>query len=794
MLAGMFQKAGYFLGDKLYPPRDANPKGFFEDEEVNRLNEDIIHGHLKSLGADPHSYRPGQVWLARFPVDMKFAASDEQQAAIRDFTARSPFCFKDPRFAFTLEAWLNVEPNAVVVCIYRDPASVVASLFKECSTAQYLFSFPLSVDHALAAWREIYWRLLVLYRNHPNVFFVSYHDIVTGSAIQELQKLIDAPLDLVMPDASLDRSRSSIPLDEKTKLVIDTLSEISKGDLGQEKTPVRLSMIQQLEDKLRGTALPFLMTHGAEWEESTTTRLAELIKTTENLERNFESINAKLDIIWRGIGYPVLFVRILLSRLARAWRVISMPIKIMLPGRTAERRALLQSAYRSLPLPNHVKRRISTFLAAHFGWLRKVMSDMSIVSLGLWHDWPRTARLPPYEEWVLVAANRIPTPDRTSCSTRLDAILTLLIELGFHVAIVSQAKREQYQLVIEDDEELRKYEEALSSKGISIFYGLNESVEHLKSEGYKYRYAFLSYPEVAFQYIPLIRAYALSAEIVYDTVDLHGLRFSREAELKDDDTIREKAKHYSLLERFNIECSDLVIAITAEEKAEIQKISEDARVEIIPNIHSSFSPEIPLSDRRGLMFIGHYLHSPNEDAVKYFVKDIFPYIKKKLGKDVVFRMVGSSMTEAVKKLGSDSVQAIGYVEDPVPYFASARVFVAPLRFGAGMKGKIGQSLSLGLPIVTTTIGAEGMGLTHGENVLIADSPEEFAEAVVALYMDDTLWRRISQNGLRYIEDNFSPSAVRSTLARIFIRDADKEEEERDEHRRSKQQASLASGV
>lgn len=264
MLAGMLHKSGYFLGDNLYPPRDANPKGFYEDALINQLNEMIIINCVKSVGANPFAYRPGQLWLARFPIDMKFPANEYQQSIIRGLAARAPFCFKDPRFAFTLEAWLSIAPSTIVLCIFRDPASVIASIFKECSTEPYLFSFSISVETALAAWREIYWRLLTLYRKHTGIFFLSYRDILNGSVIPKMQEIVKTDLDMTMPEASLNRSKAVIPLDENTKLVFDTLLEISKDDLGQDKTSSRLSMIQHMEDKLSGTGLPCLPSHNSE--------------------------------------------------------------------------------------------------------------------------------------------------------------------------------------------------------------------------------------------------------------------------------------------------------------------------------------------------------------------------------------------------------------------------------------------------------------------------------------------------------------------------------------------------
>jgi glycosyltransferase involved in cell wall biosynthesis len=166
------------------------------------------------------------------------------------------------------------------------------------------------------------------------------------------------------------------------------------------------------------------------------------------------------------------------------------------------------------------------------------------------------------------------------------------------------------------------------------------------------------------------------------------------------------------------------------------------------------------------MFIGGFWHEPNEDAVCYFVQDILPLIRQELN-DVVFNIIGSNIPRSVSRLESPSVRAIGYVADPAPHFEQCRVFVSPLRYGAGMKGKIGQSMSFGLPVVTTALGAEGLLLVDGENALIVDGPEAFARAVIRLYTDERLWTRIAANSVAHIERHFSETEARRRLERIF---------------------------
>lgn len=376
------------------------------------------------------------------------------------------------------------------------------------------------------------------------------------------------------------------------------------------------------------------------------------------------------------------------------------------------------------------------------------------------------ARRPGDEHWVLVANPWMPNPDKSSGSTRLFAILSLMKQLDCKIVLVSMATKKQHQMEAGNDSEVLANEKMLLDHCDQVLYGREEIGGHISGYGYRYRHVFLSFPDVAYELMPLVRAYAVHATVIFDTVDLHGVRFRREAELKNDEFLHERADYYEKIEKVCIDNSDIVVAITGDEKEKILGISSDAKVEVFPNIHSVHGTQTPFHKRHDLLFIGHFLHTPNQDAVEYFVSEILPLIRQKIP-GVKFTILGSSVTDNVKKLSCDYVNVVGYVKDPVKYFASHRVFVSPLRYGAGMKGKIGQSMSLGLPLVTTTIGAEGMGLVDNEHVLIDDSAEEFANSVVRLYTDEALWNKLSQRGLAHIENNYSHSVVQTALEKIL---------------------------
>jgi len=356
---------------------------------------------------------------------------------------------------------------------------------------------------------------------------------------------------------------------------------------------------------------------------------------------------------------------------------------------------------------------------------------------------------------ILVVDQRLPTPDQDSGSVRMFAILTLLRRLGHEIVFVSDSAEAE-----------ERYERAVRRLGIDVLYGFCNAVEHLATQGHEYGVALLSRPQTAERYLTPVRAYALRATVVYDTVDLHWIRFERAARVTGDPRAHADAERFRRLERLNTACADLTLSVTEQERELLLREVPGARVEIVPNIHRCEETSPPWEARRDLMFIGGFEHAPNVDAVEWFVERIFPLVQRDLP-GAVFQVVGSKVPERVQRLESSTVRIVGQVPSVGPLFDSSRVFVSPLRYGAGMKGKIGQSMGLGLPVVTTSIGAEGMSLVDGENALIADDPAEFAAAVVRLYTDQLLWSRVARNSMRHIQENFSAEAVLGRLGAIF---------------------------
>lgn len=355
---------------------------------------------------------------------------------------------------------------------------------------------------------------------------------------------------------------------------------------------------------------------------------------------------------------------------------------------------------------------------------------------------------------VLIVERRVPEPDKNSGDNRLQHVLRML-----------QSHKWQITLFADDNMAREPYGTSFRDSGIEAIHDQTLG-QVLKGRESLYDVIWLVRPDIGYKYIDLIRKTCPNSKVVFDMPDLASLRERRWAELTGDKLLLKRSEDTKRKELYTAERSDLVIAISEREKALMLREDSTLRIEVLPNIHVVRPVEKTFEDRRDLLFLGGFEHAPNVDSLLYFVDAIFSRIRHKLPK-VNLIVVGSDMPEKIRNLRRDGVNVVGYVKDPKPYFDSCRVFVAPIRFGAGVKGKIGLSMAFGLPVVTSSIGAEGMGLEHNRDVLISDDPSQFADHVIALYTDKQLWYRLSKNGQKNVRLRYDPKKVERMLSRIL---------------------------
>lgn len=344
---------------------------------------------------------------------------------------------------------------------------------------------------------------------------------------------------------------------------------------------------------------------------------------------------------------------------------------------------------------------------------------------------------------VLVFDDHLPMPDRDAGSARMVFILKALASWSRPV-FISLGKGHPPD-----------YERALWQAGIEIA----DAVDYVRLLKNRSVFAvILSRPKVAEALLPAIRRRAPHVKIVFDTVDVHFVRLEREHALTGAPETAEEARRYRKLETRLARASDLVWCASGEDKKALEREAPAARIEVVPTIHRLHERGKSFDERAHLLFVGNFHHRPNRDAVLFFMKEIYPLVEQ-IVPGAEFHIVGDNAPEEIKSYRSAKVRVLGYVPNIAPLYESCRAFVAPLRFGAGMKGKIGDSLSYGLPVVTTSVGAEGIGLRDGEEALIADDPREFADAIVRVYRERELWERLADGGYHHVEKHFTPQVV-----------------------------------
>ena len=353
-----------------------------------------------------------------------------------------------------------------------------------------------------------------------------------------------------------------------------------------------------------------------------------------------------------------------------------------------------------------------------------------------------------------------PTPDKDSGSRRLNEIIKICTKLGFNVFFYGHKEIGNFGSYYQD----------LVNKGVKVVYkqflddALEDEYKHIMN---RMDFVWVSRLEMNKYYANILRASA-TIKWINDTVDLHFLREGRAWEQSNisADELDERISQVRTIEVDLAKKADITIAITQHE-GKLLKSYGVSNIAVVPNIHF---PQVDygmasFEDRDGICFIGGYDHNPNVDAVTWLINEIMPIVWKRLP-NLIVNLLGSNPPKEVTSLQSCNVVVPGYVNDVSSYFDKNRVFVAPLRVGAGMKGKIGQSMEYGLPVITTSIGAEGMDLTHDKNVLIADNAKDFANEILRLYQNKILWTQLSTSSLEIIK-RYTPENISKMILTIL---------------------------
>ncbi|MGH8106433.1 MAG: glycosyltransferase, partial [Arenimonas sp.] len=264
-----------------------------------------------------------------------------------------------------------------------------------------------------------------------------------------------------------------------------------------------------------------------------------------------------------------------------------------------------------------------------------------------------------------------------------------------------------------------------------------------------------------------LRKAAPKTRLIFDTVDLHHIREMQEAELSNSESLKKqalltKAKEYALIAK----CDETWVVSDTEYSA-LHDAFPEKTVRRISNIHELRTATPSFVERRDILFVGNFRHPPNQDGLQWFLETIWPAVHSKCP-DIRLNIVGAAAPENLVRI-SEGMNVVfhGRVEDIESAIDAARINIAPLCYGAGVKGKISQALASGLPTIATTVAADGMGLINEESIWVADKPEDFVSAILALYEDEKKWNFLSKNAYEVAEQLFSERTVAREISGLF---------------------------
>ena len=356
---------------------------------------------------------------------------------------------------------------------------------------------------------------------------------------------------------------------------------------------------------------------------------------------------------------------------------------------------------------------------------------------------------------ALVCAPVMPEFDRESGSRRIFHLIELLREAGWSVTFFAENMTGG-----------ERYARILRQRGVMVYGGVHSRwisdayVPNPKGllEAGEFDLVLVAFWYFAEALLPLVRAAAPEAHFVVDSIDVHFLRQARKLLGRDPagqpaGTLDHAYASEMVRELNTYAAADGVFTVSQKEADLINDfVAVPDLAHAVPDTEELPPSPVPYEQREGILFVGNFRHRPNVEAVEYLFAEILPRLDPHVLERDPLYVVGNGMDEAISRLGEGwpNVKMVGWVPSVHPYFNRARISIVPLTYGAGTKRKVIETLSIGTPCVSTSIGAEGLALEHGEHLLVADAPEAFATAMARLLGDAALWHRLSRQGRSHI--------------------------------------------
>ena len=363
---------------------------------------------------------------------------------------------------------------------------------------------------------------------------------------------------------------------------------------------------------------------------------------------------------------------------------------------------------------------------------------------------------------VLVIDHYVPHFDKDAGSRSTYLYLKLLCQAGCNVKFIGD---NYYQH--------EPYTSVLQQMGIEVLYGnhyYNNWKSWLVDNCHNIDVIYLMRPHITEVYIDIINALPTKPKTIYFGHDLHYLRLERQAELSGDIEVKEEAQFWRNKEFELFDKVDMIYYPSEVEVEEIHKSRPDLPAKAIPlYAFEKFNEQhVDFSQRSGMMFVGGFNHPPNADGLTWFIESVLPAVVAEQP-NICLHVVGSNMPDEIAALDGEHIKVHGFLSDEelANLYQSVRLSVVPLRFGAGIKGKVLEAMDNGVPVITTHIGAEGIPDSR-RSMVIEDEAEDMTAAILKVYGDAQQLEYYSANARGVVRDSFSPEAVLRVIAEDFI--------------------------
>jgi GT2 family glycosyltransferase/glycosyltransferase involved in cell wall biosynthesis len=363
---------------------------------------------------------------------------------------------------------------------------------------------------------------------------------------------------------------------------------------------------------------------------------------------------------------------------------------------------------------------------------------------------------------ILVMEASLPTPDRDAGSLYIYNLLNDLLALGWDVSYLPADN-----LLWQPD-----YAIPLQRLGVEVLVHpwVASVPQLLEQRGDHYEAILVARPEIADRWLEAIKTHAPLARLLYYTHDLHYLRMERQRAIQPEAVSAAAIERMRRCEQRILDVVDGVLYLSSDEQRQAMESLRPRAAGFVlpPRVRCEAQPQ-PFHERQGVVFLGGFGHPPNTDAVLWYYHEVLPLLRQRVDTDAVphLHVVGANPPPEIQALAGDGVTVHGYVANLAPLLGHLRVGVAPLRFGAGVKGKMLTTMAAGLPLVATSVAAEGLGLRDGLTVRLADDPKTFADAVIALHTSAELWDRQVEAASGHLEAGWGASVVRERLAQAL---------------------------